>query len=299
MAMITIRQMRYFDALAQELHFGRAARRLNISQPALSAQIAQMEEFFGGPLVERRPNGLILTPEGGVVAARVRHILAEVRDLEGLSGHHGEVLSGRLKIGFIASVAPYLLPALLPLLRERRPQLEVEIRESVTTSLLDALDAGELDCVVLALPYEQSGIELIPLFDDPFHLAVPETDAGRFPLPVQLGAIACERLILLEEGHCLRDQALKVCQIADPDRLASFGATSLTTILRMVAEGLGVTLIPQIAVTVEGRSGGVAVLPLAKPTPTRTLALAFRRSSVRHRDFEALAEIIQECGGSA
>ncbi|SKA31495.1 hydrogen peroxide-inducible genes activator [Consotaella salsifontis] len=293
MASPTIRQMRYFDALAEVLHFGKAARRLNISQPALSAQIQQMEAFFGSPLLERRASGVMLTAEGRAVAQRVRHILADISDLEALAARSDEVLGGRLKIGFIASVAPYLLPALLPELRTRHARLKIEIRESITATLVDALDGGELDCIVLALPFRRPGIEVIDLFDDPFHLAVPEREADAFPSPVRLDLIDKERLILLEEGHCLRDQALQICGIIEPGRLAALGATSLATILRMVAEGLGVTLVPEIAVAAERLSGGIAIRPIAAPVPSRRLALAFRSTSGRRQDYEALAETIR------
>ncbi|MCW4115932.1 LysR substrate-binding domain-containing protein [Aurantimonas sp. MSK8Z-1] len=291
--MITIRQMRYFEVLAEALHFGRAARRLNISQPALSAQIAQMEAFFGTTLFERRSNGLIATAEGAALGERIRRILTEVRDLEALAARPA-LLQSRLKIGVIASVAPYLLPTLLPAAAERHPQLELEVRESVTAALIDGLEAGELDCVVLALPVEQAGLDHIELAVDRFHLAVPEAAQARFGTPVPLARLKDEKLILLEEGHCLRDQALKVCEIAGAGRLASFGATSLTTILRMVAGGLGITLIPELAVGSERMAGGIAFLPLAEPAPSRTLALSFRRSAARRADFEALADLLRD-----
>ncbi len=295
--MITLRQLRYFDALADALHFGRAARRLNISQPALSAQIAQLEAHFGAALLERRASGVSLTPEGDRVRERVRRILAEVRDLEALAQGGGELLAGQLRIGIIASLAPYLLPGLLAELSLRYPRLAVGVRENVTAALADELARGELDCVVQALPVERRGVEAIALCEDPFLLAVPEAQAARIPAPVAPEALENERLILLEEGHCLRDQALDVCRIAESRDLASLGATSLNTLMRMVAGGLGVTLVPRSALEAEGRGGGIAFLPFAEPVPSRALALAFRSSSARRSDFERLAELIRACLG--
>lgn len=293
--MLTIRQLRYFEAVAETLHFGRAARRLNISQPALSAQIQQMEQFFGGALFERRPNGVSLTPEGAMVQGRARRILAEVRDLEALAQTGSELLTGQLRLGIIASLAPYLLPGLLGELSRSYPDLTVGVRENVTAILTDELARGDLDCIVQALPVERKGVECIPLCVEPFFLAVPQATAPRIAAPVSPDQLQGERLILLEEGHCLRDQALDVCRIAEARDLASLGATSLTTLLRMVAGGLGVTLVPQSALEAETRAGGIAFLPFTEPAPSRTLALAFRASSGRRRDFERLAEMIHAC----
>jgi LysR family hydrogen peroxide-inducible transcriptional activator len=295
MGMLTIRQLRYFEALADSLHFGRAARQLNISQPALSAQIAAMEEGFGGPLFERRPSGVMLTADGEALLGRVRRLLTDFRDIEGLGTAHGEVLGGRLRLGLIATVAPYLLPPLLPRLARDHPRLDCEIRESVTASLVRDVMLGDLDGVVLALPLEEPGLEAIELFEDRFHLAVPAAGSERFEGTVSIGTLATERLILLEEGHCLRDQALKICELVEASQLASLGATSLTTILRMVAGGLGATLIPDMAVEAESRGGGIRILPFEDPAPTRTLALAFRPTTARRRDFEALALIVRDC----
>lgn len=293
--MFTLRQLRYFEALAETLHFGRAARRLNISQPALSTQIAQLEAFFGQTLVDRRPSGVALTPEGDAVLRRARRILIECRDLETLSEGVAEPLSGRLRLGIIASLAPYLLPPLLTRLEEDYPELRIGVRENVTASLLGELARGDLDCVALALPIAEKGTETIALGDDPFLVAVPEGRVDRFASPVAVERLDDERLILLEEGHCLRDQALAVCERAQARDLAQLGATSLTTLLRMVAGGLGVTLVPQCAVAAEGRGGGVAFLPFADPVPSRRLALAFRGTTGRSKDYERLAEIMRDC----
>ena len=289
--MLSTRQLRYFETLAETLHFGRAARLLNISQPALSGQIAQMEALFGAALLERRPNGLTLTPEGVAVQKRVRRIMAELRDLEALANPGEGPLAGRLKLGVIASVAPYLLPPFLPRLARDFPNLEIGVRESVTATLLDELARGDIDCAVIASAAPGSALRSLPLVDEPFLLAVAQSERARFAAPVDVGRLGSERLILLEEGHCLRDQALNVCALAGADELSRLGATSLSTLLRMVAGGLGVTLVPRMAA--EAERDGLAFLPLADPVPTRSLSLVFRASSARVRDFEALVATLK------
>ncbi|MCQ0989393.1 hydrogen peroxide-inducible genes activator [Jiella marina] len=290
--MLTLRQMRYFQALSETLHFGRAAKRLHISQPALSGQIAQMEEFFGTALFSRTSAGVALTSDGMMVGERVRSILAEVKELESLGDTGSALMGRRLRVGMIATVAPYLLPKLLPALSKEFPALECEIRESITERLVADLQSGEIDCAVVALPIGDADIETIPLFDDPFYLAVPAHEAVRLPNPVPASLLATERMILLEEGHCLRAQTMDVCRLADDHERAAFGATSLTTVLRMVAGGLGSTLIPAMAVEDENRSAGIAILAIEEPAPSRRLALAFRQTTVRLRDFRAFATVL-------
>ncbi|MBO0906006.1 hydrogen peroxide-inducible genes activator [Jiella sonneratiae] len=290
--MFTLRQIRYFQALAEVRHFGRAAKRLNISQPALSGQIAQMEAEMRSTLFERGPNGVQLTSDGELVASRVRRILAEVRELECLADRSASLLGSRLRVGMIATVAPYMLPVLLPALAEAFPRLECQVRESITGRLMDDLRNGEIDCAVVALPLDRDDVETLPLFEDPFHLAVPAREAATLPDPIPVSELSRQKMILLEEGHCLRAQSLDICRTAADPELSSLGATSLTTVLRMVAGGLGATLLPEMAVADEARSDDIAVLAIGAPVPSRRLVLAFRPSSVRRADFEALAAII-------
>ncbi|MBP0615606.1 LysR substrate-binding domain-containing protein [Jiella mangrovi] len=291
--MFTLRQIRYFQALVETRHFGRAAKRLNISQPALSGQISQMETEMHAALFRREPSGVHLTADGELVAERVRRILSEVRELESLAERSASLLGRRFRVGMIATVAPYLLPRLLPELSRAFPDLECQVRESITETLLADLRIGDIDCAVVALPLENDAdIETITLFDDPFWLAVPAAEAGLLPDPVPVEALLRQRMILLEEGHCLRTQALDICRMAADQDFASLGATSLTTVLRMVAGGLGTTLIPAMAVADEARAEGITVLPLERPVPSRRLVLAFRPTSVRRSDFEAFAKII-------
>ncbi|MCE7029363.1 hydrogen peroxide-inducible genes activator [Jiella avicenniae] len=304
MTMVTIRQLRYFQALGETLHFGRAAKRLNISQPALSGQIAQMEAEMQSALFARGPAGVCLTADGELVAERVRRILAEVRELESLADRSAGLLGKRLRVGMIATVAPYLLPRLLASLAREYPKLECQVRESVTARLIGDLRNGEIDCAVAALPLDYADVETIPLFEDPFHLAVPAREAAALAGPVPVEELAARRMILLEEGHCMRAQALDVCRTAGDSDLAGLAATSLTTILRMVAGGLGSTLLPEIAIADEARSDDIAILPIEAPAPHRQLVLVFRPTSARRRDLEAFAEIIcrsvgKPCTGAA
>jgi LysR family transcriptional regulator, hydrogen peroxide-inducible genes activator len=297
--MITLRQLRYLHALAQRRHFGRAADACAVTQPALSMQIRDLEKQLEVDLVERRPGEVALTEIGVEVARRGERILAASRDLIDFARHRRRILSGRLKLGIIPSLAPYLLPKVLPTLQVRYPDLTVELRETQTKILVEELAGGDLDAVMLALPVVDAEIETIRLFDDPFLLAVPAED----PLPetARVGArqIDQQRLILLEEGHCLRDQALAYCTTAARQEMPlSLGATSLATVMQMVASGYGVTLVPQVAVDVEVRDERVKLLRFTAPEPGRTIGLAWRRTSPRKVDFVALGQIVVEALGA-
>jgi len=296
-AMISLRQLRYFASLAETGHFGRAADRCAVSQPALSMQIRELEKSLGVALVERLPGGLRLTEEGREVARRAHAIEAATRDLVDYARHRRQPLSGRLRLGVIPSIAPYLLPRLLPLLRRRHPELALALRETQTRPLIDELLTGELDILLLALPVDHPELETRALFDDPFLLACrarPDLDRSR---PVTPEAIAPDSLLLLEEGHCLRDQTLNYCRTVRPEALSSFGATSLATIMQMVANGYGVTLLPAMAAAVEVKDERLALLPFADPPPARTVGLAWRRTSPRRPDFEALGNLLAELRG--
>jgi LysR family hydrogen peroxide-inducible transcriptional activator len=296
--MITLRQLRYLASLARHRHFGRAAEDCAVTQPALSMQIRELEREIGAELVERRPNDIALTETGSEVARRAEHILAATRDLVDFAGHR-DVLSGSLRLGIIPTLAPYILPRALPLLQVRYPRLRLELRETQTRLLLDELAGGELDAVLLALPLEEGDFETLPLFDDPFLLAVPAAE----PMPkrprVAIEDVDQRRLILLEEGHCLRDQALAFCATKRRDQPAGLGATSLTTVMQMVANGYGVTLLPEVAAEAEARDGRVRLLRFVRPEPARTIGLAWRRTSPRKKDFAALGKVMAETFGAA
>ncbi|MCW5688073.1 MAG: hydrogen peroxide-inducible genes activator [Pseudolabrys sp.] len=293
--MITLRQLRYLSSLARHRHFGRAAEECAVTQPALSMQVRELEREIGAELVERRPGDIVLTETGLEVARRAEHILASTRDLVDFVRHR-EVLAGSLKLGIIPTLAPYILPRVLPLLQKQHPHLRLEVRETQTRTLVDELASGGLDVIMLALPADGADVESLPLFDDAFLLAVPADD----PLPARgrigVGDVDQRRLILLEEGHCLRDQALAFCasKRADPaaGQQTSLGATSLSTVMQMVANGYGVTLVPEVAIDAKAQDPRVKLLRFRDPEPGRSVGLAWRRTSPRARDFAALGEAI-------
>ncbi len=289
--MITLRQLRYLTSLARHRHFGRAAEDCAISQPALSMQVRELEREIGAELVERRPGDIALTDTGLEVAQRAEQILIAAHDLVDFARHR-DVLSGQLKLGIIPTLAPYILPRLLPRLQAQYPKARLEVRETQTKVLLAELAGGELDAVMLALPVDAADIETLPLFDDRFLLAVPASDAPPARERVGIEDVDQRRLILLEEGHCLRDQALAFCGAPRRDQPASLGATSLATVMQMVANGYGVTLLPLVAVDAEGRDNRVKLLRFNEPEPGRNIGLAWRRTSPRRRDFEALGQVI-------
>ena len=295
--MITLRQLRYLGALAEHRHFGRAAEACSVTQPAMSMQIKDLEEELGIQLFERRAGEVALTDIGGEVVRRAECVLAGTRDLADFARHRGRLLNGRMQLGVIPSIAPYVLPKILPVLQRRYPDLQIELRETQTRPLLEELMRGALDVVMLALPADDAEVESIRLFDDPFLLAVPATDNRPESARVSVHDIDMQRLLLLEEGHCLRDQALAFC--SSSRRNVSLGATSLATVMQMVANGYGITLLPRIAVDVELRDERVKLLRFEEPEPGRTVGLAWRRTSPRKLDFAALGQLIIETLGMA
>jgi len=288
--MITLRQLRYLTALARHRHFGRAAADCAVTQPALSMQVRELEREIGSELVERRAGEIALTETGREVAQRAEQILAAARDLIDFARHRG-VLIGALRLGIIPTLAPYMLPRVLPLLQNTYPQLRLDVRETRTEVLLRELAIGELDAAIVALPAGANDLETLRLFKDPFLLAVPAGDPALRSRRVAVKDVDQRRLILLEEGHCLREQALAFCG-AVADTPARLGATSLTTVMQMVANGFGVTLLPEIAAEVEVRDGRVKLLRFVDPQPARTIGLAWRRTSPRKQDFVALGQIM-------
>ena len=289
--MITLRQLRYLTSLARHRHFGRAAADCAVTQPALSMQVRELEREIGAELVERRPGEIALTDTGLDVAQRAEQILTATRDLVDFARHR-DVPSGRLALGIIPTLAPYILPRVLPHLQAKYPQLRLEVRETQTKLLLDELTRGELDAVMLALPADGADMETLALFDDAFLLAVPAADVLSARSRVGVEDVDQHRLILLEEGHCLRDQALAFCATSRRDAPAGLGATSLATVMQMVANGYGVTLLPEVAVDAEVRDKRVKLLRFSAPEPGRNIGLAWRRTSPRRRDFEALGQVI-------
>jgi LysR family hydrogen peroxide-inducible transcriptional activator len=286
-----LKQLRYFVALAETHHFGRAAKLCHVTQPALSMQVRDLEARLGVTLIERNPAGLLLTAEGQDIARRAQDILIAVNDLTELVKHRRHPLSGRLRLGVIPSVGPYLLPKLLPELQQHYPELELQLRESQTEYLTDDLVDGQLDLLILALPVAREEFETMALFEDSFLVALPP--GHRFGTRSELtqGELAGENLLLLEEGHCLRDQALALCQKTRTD---TFRASSLATVVQMVANGYGITILPSLAIPVElGGKPGIQVVRFAAPEPARRIGLAWRASTPHKADFLAFGEFIK------
>ncbi|WEX09124.1 hydrogen peroxide-inducible genes activator [Chelativorans sp. AA-79] len=294
MTRLTLRQMQYFQRLAELLHFGRAASACGVTQPALSAQISEMEAQLGFRLFERGGGTVRLTQEAQELRPRIERILAEVEDLEQVARRDRNALEDRFRLGVIPTVAPFLLPRLLPRLKLDFPALRLEIREAVTAALIEETNGGRLDGMIAAAPIDAPQLKCETLFDDPFYLAVPEADARRIAPPVTQESVALERLMLLEDGHCMRAQALAVCGMVKPVTMASFGATSLMTLLQLVAHGFGVTLIPEMARESAEMQHGVRVLPFRAPAPSRTICLAWRKTNPRGTDFSALSKTIKD-----
>lgn len=298
--MITLRQLRYLVALAKHGHFGRAAEACAVTQPALSMQIRDLERTLGVKVVERRPGEVMLTDVGREIARRGEDVLAASRDLVDFARHRGGVLTGRLTLGVIPSLAPYLLPRILPVLQKQFPELRLELRETQTRQLVDDVKSGALDAALLALPLGEPEIETLKLFYDLFLLAVPASDPRPVTTRINAAEIDQRRLILLEDGHCLRDQALAFCGTVGRSNGSGapgmgFAASSLSTVMQMVANGYGITLIPQIAADVEQRDQRVKFLRMENPQPGRSIGLAFRKTSPRKADFAALGDAVKGC----
>jgi LysR family hydrogen peroxide-inducible transcriptional activator len=276
MSRITLKHLRYFAALARHRHFGRAAEALSISQPALSLQMKELEEILAAPLVERGSRQIRLTSLGEEVALRARDILRGVDEVASLAQASSWPLSGRLRIGIIPTIAPYLLPRILGQLARRLPSLALHPREAVTAKLVRDLAEGRLDLAMVALPVSEPGLAEHRLFDESFLLVRPAAQIDQ-PVP-RLEDLSQMPLLLLEEGHCFRDQAIAACKLPRTPTGEIMEGSSLSTLVQMVAAGLGVTLIPEMAAAVETRSAPVVVQRLADRPPSRTVGLVWRQS---------------------
>jgi LysR family hydrogen peroxide-inducible transcriptional activator len=293
--MVSLRQLRYLESLAETRHFGHAAEACAVSQPALSMQIKELEDELQVSLVERRKSGIELTEQGEEIAKRARAILASVRDLVDYAKQQEGVLAGVLKLGAIPSIAPYLLPAALPELQQRFPALNLQLRETVTENLVRELVTGDLDVILIALPVDDPEVETLHLFDDRFILATKATSRNKRLRHASPNMLTEERLLLLEEGHCLRDQALSYCHMVTPEARESFGASSLATIVQMGANGYGITLLPEMAIASEvHRRSDIRLLHFAAPEPKREIGLAWRKTSPRKADFLQFAQLLRD-----
>jgi len=289
----SLRQLRYFEAVARHGHFGRAAEACAISQPALSMQIKELEETLGTAVFERSARQVRLTSFGEEFALRVREILRSVDELGDLARASHEHLAGRLRLGIIPTIAPYMLPTIIRDLTQSYPELDLHVRETVTARLIRELGDGRIDAAIVALPVSEPSLTEVALFDESFLLVRPIADADR-PVP---GAQTLRhmRLLLLEEGHCFREQALAVCNLDSTRPRELLDGSSLSTLVQMVGAGIGVTLIPEMAVPVETRSAAVAVSRFSPPEPARTVGMIWRKTNPLATKFEQIAQVVRRC----
>lgn len=291
---MTLQDLRYLVTLADEGHFGRAADVCCVSQPTLSTQLKKLEDELGVLLFERAHKRVVPTPVGRAIIAQARVVLDETAKLRQLAQHGQEPMAGTLRIGVIPTLGPYFLPHLLPQLRATYPQLRLYLREDLTTNLLLQLRAGTLDAVLVALPVEHEGMLVVPLFREPFVLAVPIGHALAQTSEVSEALLAGERLLLLEDGHCLRDHTLAVCGFPARGEAEEFRASSLETLRQMVAVGVGCTLLPSLAAHQPSPSAALMTLrPFLPPAPSRTIGMVWRRSFPRGDTLYALTAFIQ------
>jgi LysR family hydrogen peroxide-inducible transcriptional activator len=290
MMRMTMRQLRYFDALARYSHFGRAAEACAISQPALSMQIKELEEALGAVLIERSARQVRLTEFGEAAALQIRHILRSVDELGDFARASRDRLTGRMRIGMIPTIAPYLLPAIIGHLMRTHPELDIHIREAMTSKLIEELVDGRIDTAIVALPVSEPSLTEVALFTETFLLVRPGEDEGT---PVPSSEMLSEmRLLLLEEGHCFREQALSFCGMQSSRPREVLDASSLSTLVQMVGAGMGVTLIPEMAVAVETRSTSVSLARFKDPQPSRTIGMIWRKTSPLAGQLLQLSEIV-------
>ena len=292
---MNLRDLSYFIALADHLHFGRAAAASFVSQPTLSTQIRKLEEELGVALVERAPRNVMLTPAGRDVAARARRIVADVEEMREAARRSQDPEAGKVTLGLFPTLGPYLLPHVVPSIRARFPQLELLLVEEKSDILLERLQQGRLDAALLALPVNDEQLHVEFLFEEPFVLAVPEAHplAGRGQL--SLDDLADPRLLLLADGHCLRDQALDVCHLAGASEKGEFQATSLETLRQMVAANVGVTLLPALAVKPPvARSENIGLVAFRDPPPSRRIAMVWRRRTAMAPFLQEFAQVMRE-----
>jgi LysR family hydrogen peroxide-inducible transcriptional activator len=291
---VNLRDLSYLVALADLRHFGRAADACHVSQPTLSTQIRKLEEELGVALVERAPRQVMLTPAGSDIVERARRVLAEVAQMRETARRTTDPEAGSVRLGMFPTLGPYLLPHVVPGLRARFPRLELLLVEEKTETLVGMLRAGRLDAAVLALPLHDDGLHCEPLFAEPFMLAVPAGHPLADKGELSLKSLAHEHLLLLDDGHCLRDQALEVCSLAGAGEKEGFRATSLETLRQMVAAGVGITLLPMLAVKPPvPPSSAMRLLPFRDP-PHRRLALVWRRSSAMSAFLSQVAKVLGE-----
>ena len=292
---IKLKDLRYLVAVADTRHFGRAAERCFVSQPTLSAQLKKLEQSLGVQLIERQPNNVALTDPGEQIVARARRILEACEEVTTLARSHRDPLAGVLRVALLPTIGPYLLPHIARPLQRALPRLQLHLHEYQTLPMLERLKAGELDVGILALPVDLDGLEARELYSEPFKVLIPDRHALAQRSRVTMGDLEGQSLLLLEEGHCLRDQALALCSRAGVGERQDFSATSLETLRQMVATGAGITLLPQLATEgAYGNARGTRVLPFAKPVPSRRVGAVWRKTSARRTAIDAVCGFIAE-----
>ena len=290
---MTLTELRYIVAVARERHFGRAAEASFVSQPTLSVAVKKLEEELGVALFERGPGEVTITPAGQKIVAQAQRVLEEAARIKDLAAAGRDPLAGALRMGAIYTIGPYLLPKLIPILRKSAPAMQLHIQENFTHRLAEALKNGEVDVILIALPFDEPGIETRAVYDEPFFVAVPKGHAWEGRKRVTSEELTRESLLLLGEGHCFRDQVLEFCHTS---RTRAIEGGSLETIRQMVASGVGVTVLPATSVNPSASpSDLIRVLPFGKPVPSRRVGLAWRRSFPRPEAIEALRKAILAC----
>ena len=290
---MNLRALQYLVTLADIRHFSKAAERCHVSQPTLSTQIRKLEEELDVLLVERSPRQVMLTEVGGEVVERARALLGEVDAIKSIARRSRDPHAGTLRIGIFPTLAPYFLPHVVPAIRRAYPRLTLRLFEEKTEDVLDMLTRGQLDAGLLALPIDNESLATRVLFEEPFVLAVPEGHALCDRAAVTMTDLADQELLLLEDGHCLRDQALEVCTLAGAHEQLDFHATSMETLRQMVAAGTGITLMPVLAVKPPvAHTENLVIRPFEEPGPRRTIALVWRKSSALSGFIDELAEVL-------
>ncbi len=291
---MNLKDLKYLVALADTGHFGKAAARTFVSQPTLSAQLKKLEEYLGVKLVERQPKNVQLTDVGKQVVMRARRMLEEGDEIVALARSNTDPLAGKLKLALIPTIGPYLLPRIMPKIRKALPHLSLMLYEYQTEPLLKHLRDGEIDIGIMALPISQDGLESQKLNDEAFTVAIPNNHPLAEKSTIKVQDLKGQTLLLLEDGHCLREQALEVCSRVDVHEAEDFRATSLETLRQMVIAGLGITLLPENAVDAPfGSQRGMSVRHFARPAPTRTVGAIWRKSSTRTAAISELCKVVQ------
>lgn len=291
---MNIKDLQYFVAVADLKHFGRAAQQCNISQPTLSMQLKKLEEYLGVALLERTNKQVMVTQAGQEIAARARHVLQGIKEIRELARAASSPFAGEFRLGAFPTLAPYFLPQVVPAIHKELPELKLLLVEEKTATLLEQLKSGMLDAALIALPVQDETLESVKLMEDPFLLVVSRRHRLAKHKTVTAADIRSEQLLLLEDGHCLREQALEVCSIMGLGEQQEFRATSLETLRQMVVTGVGITLMPQMA---KREGDGLVYIPFAGSIPSRTIGLVWRKTSARKHCTDRLTQIMTKAAG--